>query len=235
MEVLAAQSVTSTVHLSRTEQRNIVHEVSLSIAEGESIAIMGRSGSGKTSLLSLLGLLSRPSSGAVLLGGEDTTSYSDASLARARNMNIGFVLQSYSLVKHLTAQQNVELPLLYGDRVKRKIRKQRSRELLEMLELGDRLKLKPKALSGGEQQRVAIARALVRQPKVILADEPTGALDVKTADLVLSELLRVCRELGTALVIVTHDHEVAQKLDRVIELAEGAIVQTEAGNRGQLR
>lgn len=202
---------------------HILDGVDVHVAPGERVAIMGRSGSGKTSLLSILGLLTTPTTGSVELLGEAVADKRDAQRARLRNASLGFVFQSYSLVRHLSAYRNVELPLRYGRRMARAERRERVLAALDAVGLVERGKAYPKHLSGGEQQRVAIARALVRRPAVILADEPTGALDVETADRVLGVLLTATREWNSALVVVTHDPQVAARMDRTIHLDQGRL------------
>ncbi|WP_425455228.1 ABC transporter ATP-binding protein [Allorhizocola rhizosphaerae] len=197
--------------------------VELAVAEGESVAITGRSGSGKTTLLALLGLLTPVGEGTLAIAGRNVTNLSDRNRALWRNEHIGFVFQSYSLVRHLSAYRNVELPLRYGEGLHYRQRAQRVESALDSVGLRDRARSKPRQLSGGEQQRVAIARALVRHPAVILADEPTGALDVDTASTVLRTLRTACRERRTTLVVVTHDPQVAQGMDRVVRLMDGRL------------
>ncbi len=222
--ILSAVDLTASVRLPDGSTLPILRGVSLDIHPGESVAIMGRSGSGKTTLLSLLGLLSRPDSGQVMLLGRDASRVGDRERAALRNAHLGFVFQSYSLVRHLNARANVELPLRYGSGVPRAVRRQRVQAALEAVGLGERGSAKPRHLSGGEQQRIAIARALVREPSVILADEPTGALDTSTAESVLTVLLHSARDRGTAIVIVTHDPAVAARLDRTVHINGGELV-----------
>jgi putative ABC transport system ATP-binding protein len=195
--------------------------VSLEVCEGEIIAIMGPSGSGKSTLMNVIGALDRPTSGKYLLDGEQVSEMSDDELAIVRNRKVGFVFQSFNLLGRQTALANVELPLRYagvnGDR------RTRAKEMLELVGLGERMRHKPMELSGGQQQRVAIARALVNNPAIILADEPTGNLDSKSGAEILDLLLRLNRENGTTLILVTHDPNVASHTRRVIRLRDGCI------------
>ncbi len=216
------------IPIPRQEPLRLLENVDLDVGPGESIAIMGVSGSGKSSLLAILGLLAVPGSGEVTVHEQRVTGISDRRRARARNKHIGFVFQSYSLVRHLNAFQNVELPLLYGERIPKRERIRRVRQALSVVGLENRQRSRPRQLSGGEQQRVAIARALVSAPSIILADEPTGALDVSTAETVLEVLFDACRQNGCALVIVTHDKDVAARAQRVLRLANGTLTKAAA-------
>ena len=183
--------------------------VSLTIEEGEMVAIMGPSGSGKSTLMNVLGCLDQPSGGTYLLDDVDVGSLSDDQLAAIRNRKVGFVFQQYMLLQRTSALRNVELPMLYGGK-------------------GDRLHHKPNELSGGQQQRVAIARALVNNPRIILADEPTGALDTKTGDEIMTIFERLNREQNMTVILVTHDPEVAQHARRVISVRDGAVASDES-------
>lgn len=196
--------------------------VSLSIAEGEMVAIMGPSGSGKSTLLHILGCLDRPTSGRYLLAGEVVSDLGKDRLARIRNRHIGFVFQTYNLVSQLTAVQNVELPLIYRG-VPTSDRRAAARGALEAVGLGDRLNHRPSELSGGQQQRVSIARALAAAPEVILADEPTGALDSHSGEEIL-RLLTDLNDKGQTIVMVTHDPEVSRKCYRHIRMHDGRVV-----------
>ena len=206
---------------------NALVDVSLSIDDGEFLAITGQSGSGKTTLLGLLGLLARPSEGRLLFRGEDTTAFSNSRAASLRNSESGFVFQSFQLLDRHTALENAGTPLLYAD-VSPSERRERARLALEQVGLSDRMDHCPAELSGGEQQRVAIARAIVNSPKVILADEPTGALDSRTGTEVM-DLLRMLNRAGTSVVIITHNAEIAAEAQSQVELADGRL--TGARNR----
>ena len=197
--------------------------VTLGIAEGEYVAVTGPSGSGKSTLMHLLGALDRPSSGRLLIGGRDTTKLDDAGLARLRGTEIGFVFQAFQLLARTNARDNVALPLVYQG-VGTTERRRRAVTALEAVGLGHRLSHKPTQLSGGEQQRVAIARALVGEPRLVLADEPTGNLDSANGNEVLNVLERLNRERGVAVVLVTHDAEVAARAHRLIRMRDGVVV-----------
>ncbi|HEC63025.1 MAG TPA: ABC transporter ATP-binding protein [Candidatus Acetothermia bacterium] len=196
--------------------------VDLSLEEGDSLALMGPSGSGKSTLLHIMGLLDRPTAGQVLWQGEDTSRLRPGRLAELRGRAIGFVFQTFNLIPTLSAQDNVELPLLFRG-VKRKERRGRAQELLEQVGLGQRRGHRPAQLSGGERQRVAIARALAADPQLILADEPTGNLDSVSGREIL-ELLAGLNEAGKTLVLVTHDPEAAGIARRVLRMRDGRIL-----------
>jgi putative ABC transport system ATP-binding protein len=201
--------------------------VSLRIDEGEYVAITGPSGSGKSTLMHLLGCLDRPSSGTLLIGGRDITQLNDTQLAELRNATIGFVFQSFQLLPRTTALDNVALPLVYRG-LKRAERRRRARAALEAVHLDHRLGHRPTQLSGGEQQRVAIARALVGEPKILLADEPTGNLDTDNGEQVMAILEQLNTERGVAVVLVTHEAEVADRAGRRIRIRDGRVVEDTA-------
>jgi putative ABC transport system ATP-binding protein len=201
--------------------------VTLTIAPGEYAAVIGPSGSGKSTLMHLLGLLDRPTSGTITVGGREVTSLSDTELAELRNATIGFVFQSFQLLARTTATDNVALPLLYRGTAARE-RRQRAVEALEAVGLGHRLTHRPAQMSGGEQQRVAIARALVGDPSVLLADEPTGNLDTPTGEEIMATLDQLNAERGVAVVLVTHDPEVAVRARRQIHVRDG-LVESDSG------
>ncbi|MDO9337228.1 MAG: ABC transporter ATP-binding protein [Caulobacter sp.] len=201
--------------------------VSLTIERGESVAIIGPSGSGKSSLMNILGGLDRPTAGRYLFEGEDVGAFDDNDLAAFRNARIGFVFQSFQLLPRLSALQNVELPMIYAG-VEPAERRDRAAALLEKVGLGARMGHRPTQMSGGQQQRVAIARSLANQPHLLLADEPTGALDTQTGQ----DVLRLFQELndeGLTLVIVTHDLEVAAETRRRVTFRDGHIVSDDHG------
>ena len=197
-----------------------IDRVSLTIDAGEFVAILGPSGSGKSSLMNVLGLLDRPDSGEYILNGHATHTLGTDALARMRNRFIGFVFQSYHLLPRTTAMENVQLPLLYADRTDFKAR---SEAALEAVGLSDRRNHLAEELSGGQQQRVAIARAIVNRPKLLLADEPTGNLDSKTGGEIL-DLFRALHARGTTVILITHDREVARIAGRVLTLRDGELV-----------
>lgn len=200
-------------------------EVDLTIGDGEFVAIMGASGSGKSTLMNIIGCLDKPSSGTYSLDGVELQYYSDDELADVRNRKIGFVFQQFNLLPRMTALENVMLPLIYGG-VDRERRSERAERYLKLVGLGDRVQHRPSELSGGQQQRVSIARALVNQPQILLADEPTGALDSSTSAEIMNLLDEMHRD-GLTVILVTHDQEVASYAKRVIRLKDGLVVNPE--------
>lgn len=197
-------------------------EVSLKILDGEFVAIMGTSGSGKSTLMNLIGCLDKPSSGSYSLDDLEVQNYDDDALAEVRNKKIGFVFQQFNLLPKMTALENVMLPLVYSG-IESSQRHEKAINYLKLVGLGDRIDHRPNELSGGQQQRVSIARALVNEPHILLADEPTGALDSKTSSEIMI-LLSEMHDNGLTVILVTHDNEVASYAKRVIRLKDGSIV-----------
>ena len=199
----------------------VLKNVDLDVAEGDYLAIMGPSGSGKTTLMNLIGCLDVPTSGSYLLGGREITKCSGKELAEVRNKEIGFVFQSFHLLPKLTALENVALPLLYGG-VKKEERRERARAALETVGLSDRVDHRPDQLSGGQCQRVAIARAIVGKPRLLLADEPTGALDSASGAQVM-ELFRQLHDAGSTIIMITHDRGIAHHADTIMTIRDGVL------------
>jgi putative ABC transport system ATP-binding protein len=204
----------------------VLRGVDFAIAQGEMVALMGPSGSGKSTLLNILGCLDRPSRGRYGLGGRDVSTLTRTEQAWVRLHYLGFIFQAFHLVGDSTVLENVEMPLFYAG-VAPKERKQRAAQLLERVGLKERMDHRPNQLSGGQRQRVAIARALVNRPRVLLADEPTGALDTRTGHEVLARLHELHVETGLTILLVTHDPEVARSADRIIHVRDGRIVSEE--------
>lgn len=200
----------------------VLKGVSVTVSKGEFVAIMGPSGSGKSTLMNIIGCLDRPTSGDYWLNGERVSEYDDTKLAKVRNRSIGFVFQQFQLLSRLDALKNVELPMVYAG-IPKKERQERAAEALKKVGLADRMTHLPNELSGGQKQRVAIARAIVNQPAIILADEPTGALDTKTSASIM-EQFRQLNEEGTTLVVVTHELEVAEYAERTVLVRDGVIM-----------
>jgi putative ABC transport system ATP-binding protein len=220
--LIQLRGVTKTLK-GQQQPRTILDGLDLTVDRGECIAILGRSGSGKSTLLSLIGLFDRPDSGEYLLDGQDLAGIPERRAAKLRSARFGFIFQRFFLLKHLTAAQNVAMALVNGQGwLPRRKRRARTLEALDQVGIAHLAKQRPAKLSGGEQQRVAVARALVRNPSLLLADEPTGALDTETGNLVI-EVMRAATDRGCALVLVTHDQAHAAKMQRVMRLTDGAL------------
>ncbi|WP_226530159.1 ABC transporter ATP-binding protein [Metabacillus niabensis] len=207
----------------------VLKNINLTIHNGEFVAIMGPSGSGKSTLMNVIGCLDNPTSGTYLLDEEDISTYKDEMLAKVRNLSIGFVFQQFQLLPRLSALKNVELPMVYAG-YKKKEREERAKQALEKVGLGDRINHLPNELSGGQKQRVAIARSIVNEPKIILADEPTGALDSKTSISIMEQFTQLNKE-GTTVILVTHEQEVADYANRIITVRDGIILSDEERGR----
>jgi len=220
MSVIDIRGITK-MYGRKKNQTEVLHEIQLTVSRGEFVAITGPSGSGKSTLMNILGLLDVPDSGEYFLDGIDISSAKDGKLADMRLHHIGFVFQSFNLVQNINIRDNIELPMIYG-RVHLKERRRRSKQMLEMMGIGDKLKSLPNELSGGQQQRVAIARALANQPGLILADEPTGNLDTKSGRVIM-DLLKQLKDHGVTVVMITHDPGLAQQSGRVITVRDGQI------------
>lgn len=213
------------IYQNGSQDLHVLNKVNLSIEEGEFVAIMGPSGSGKSTLMNIIGLLDTPSAGQYQLDGMEVSQLNEKALARIRNEKIGFVFQQFFLLSKINALQNVELPLIYAG-VEAKVRRELSRQYLKKVGLGERMKHLPSELSGGQKQRVAIARALVNEPAIILADEPTGALDTKTSQQIMTLLVELNRE-GKTIIMVTHEPEIAAYASRCILVRDGHIISRE--------
>ena len=201
----------------------VVKGVSICVAAGEFVCLVGKSGCGKTTLLSLLSGLEHPTKGKVVLNGKEITDASEDDLALFRRENVGFIFQSFNLIPTLSAWENVALPL-FPVKISNEERRRRATELLEQMELGHRMEHLPSALSGGEKQRVAIARALINKPKILFADEPTGNLDSATGDAIMEILNRLHTKEGVAILMVTHEAELAKTADRLVRMHDGEII-----------
>ena len=200
----------------------VLKNISFKVNKGEFLAIMGSSGSGKSTMMNILACLDSQYEGTYILDGIDISKLSENQLSEIRNKKIGFIFQSFNLLPRLSALENVELPLVYSS-VPKAERHKRAAELLEMVGLKDRMHHKPNELSGGQRQRVAIARAIAKKPKLLLCDEPTGALDYKTGKLVLKLLYDICKTTNTTVIIITHNKAISKMADRVIEIADAKV------------
>lgn len=222
MNVVRTESLTK-IYGQATHEVRALDNVSFSVDEGEFVAIMGPSGSGKSTLLYMLGGLEKPTSGHIWLAGQDLSTLKDKALARLRRQKIGFVFQFFNLIPVLTARENVAMPLIL-DGVPRAVALERADQTIEQMGLLDRKTHRPSELSGGQQQRIALARSLVTEPALLLSDEPTGNLDSKTSDEVITLLRRIVDDFGCTMVMVTHDARVAAHADRIVFLKDGQIV-----------
>lgn len=200
-----------------------VNHANLSVESGEAVAIVGPSGSGKSTLLNIIGLILKPDSGSVAVGGEEVLSMNDRRCSAFRNASFGYIVQDFALLDDETVYHNIRIPLLYNRQIRRREHKPRIREIAQKLDISDKLNRKAGKLSGGERQRVAIARAIVCDQPIILADEPTGSLDAANKSNVMDILMRLCKESGKTLIIVTHDPSIAERCDRVVQMADGRI------------
>lgn len=218
--VIVAENLVKTYKMGDIEV-NALRGLNTTIYRNEVVSIMGPSGSGKSTLMNILGCLDRPTSGTYTLDGESVAGMTDDQLANIRNRKVGFIFQSFNLLSRATALSNVELPLRYSGKTEG--RRERARQSLEAVGLKDRMTHKPYELSGGQQQRVAIARALVNDPAIIMADEPTGNLDSKVGQEIMDLLLNLNRQVGTTLIIVTHDPKVAAQTQRIIRIRDGMV------------
>lgn len=224
MEVmLELKNIRKSFYLNTPNELEILHGLDLTVEKGEFLSIVGASGSGKSTFMNIIGVLDRPTEGYYNLDGVDIGKAKDSELSKIRNKKIGFVFQTYNLVARTSALKNVELPMLYAA-VKKKERVERAKELLDLVEMSDRMTHNPDELSGGQKQRVAIARAMANNPSIILADEPTGALDSKTGRMIMDIFHKLHKEQGKTIILITHSPELAEETERIITLKDGEII-----------
>ena len=216
------RNVVKTYNEGEPSELTVLHGVDFYADQGEFVSIVGPSGCGKSTLMNLIGMLDRPTEGAYAFNGEPVYAKEDKELASYRSKNIGFIFQNFNLIGRMDALQNVAMPMMYAG-VERKERDKRAAELLDRMGMGDRLHHNPNELSGGQKQRVAIARSLANDPDLLLADEPTGALDSKTGRMVMDLFHELNQELGKAIVFITHNPELAEETGRVVEMMDGRI------------
>ena len=209
-------------YIGQPNELEILHGIDLDVTEGEFLSIVGASGSGKSTLMNLIGALDRPTSGTYFLDGQDVGQADDLALSAIRCKKVGFVFQNFNLIPRTNALKNVELPMMYAG-VPQRQRTERAMALLDMVEMADRMYHQPNELSGGQKQRVAIARAMANDPAIVLADEPTGALDSKTGRLVMDIFHRLNRNQGKTVILITHNRELAKETSRIVTMRDGML------------
>ena len=222
-KIIEMKEIRKRFYVGTPNELEVLKGIDLTVREGEFVAIVGASGSGKSTLMNIIGSLDRPTSGSYILDGVNMTAAKDMELSRIRNRKIGFVFQTYNLIPKTNSLKNVEMPMLYAGMPNKK-RIQRAKELLELVGMGDRMKHLPEELSGGQKQRVAIARAMANDPAIILADEPTGALDSVTGRMVMDLFHELHKKQGKTIVLITHSPELAEETQRVITIKDGCIL-----------
>lgn len=227
--IIDLKGIVKRFYIGSPNELEILHGIDLQVKEGEFLSIVGSSGSGKTTMMNIIGVLDRATEGEYTLDGVDVAKAKDKELSHIRNQKIGFVFQTYNLVSRTSALKNVELPMLYASMGKRE-RTDRAKELLAMVGMESRMAHNPDELSGGQKQRVAIARAMANDPSIILADEPTGALDSKTGRMIMDIFQQLNREQGKTIVLITHSQELAEETGRIVTLKDGEIIGERRGS-----
>ena len=228
-QLIRMRGIVKRFYVGQPNELEILHGIDLDVNEGEFVSIVGASGSGKSTLMNMIGALDRPTEGTYWLDGTDVEDALDDELSQIRNRKIGFVFQNFNLISRTNALRNVELPMMYAGLPQKK-RTQRAEELLDLVGMGDRMLHQPNELSGGQKQRVAIARAMANDPAIILADEPTGALDSKTGRMVMDLFHQLNREQGKTIVLITHNQELAEETGRILTMRDGILYTN--GERG---
>lgn len=226
--IIEMTDIVKKFYIGSPNELTILKGISIHVEEGEFVSIVGASGSGKSTLMNIIGALDHPTTGEYILSGENIRDMKANKLSDIRNRRIGFVFQTFNLIPRTSALRNVELPMLYGG-VPRRERTGRARELMELVEMSDRMKHLPSELSGGQKQRVAIARAMSMDPDIILADEPTGALDTETGRLVMNLFHKLNQERGKTIVLITHNPELAAETGRIFTLSDGQVIRESRG------
>ena len=221
-QLIRMRGIVKRFYIGQPNELEILHGIDLDVKEGEFVSIVGASGSGKSTLMNMIGVLDRPTEGTYWVDGTDVQDAQDDELSQIRNRKIGFVFQNFNLISRTNARKNVELPMMYAG-IPQKKRTQRAEELLDLVGMADRMDHQPNELSGGQKQRVAIARAMANDPAIILADEPTGALDSKTGRMVMDLFHRLNREQGKTIVLITHNQELAAETSRVLTMRDGIL------------
>lgn len=227
--IVDAKNIYKRYYIGQPNELEILHGIDIKIYPGEFVAIVGASGSGKSTLMNILGVLDKPTEGEYYLDGVDVSNSDDSELSAIRNRKIGFVFQTYNLISRQSALKNVELPMLYAG-LSGRARTKRAKELMAMVGMDDRMEHNPDELSGGQKQRVAIARAMGNDPAMILADEPTGALDTKTGRMVMDIFHKLNEEHGKTIILITHSPELAEETQRILTLSDGLIVGEREGS-----
>ena len=227
--IIRMRGIYKRFYIGQPNELEILHGIDLDVMPGEFLSIVGPSGSGKSTLMNLIGVLERPTEGQYILDSTTVSTAKDDQLSAIRNKSIGFVFQNFNLIARTNAQKNVELPMMYAG-VPAGKRAARARELLAMVDMADRMNHQPNELSGGQKQRVAIARAMANDPAIILADEPTGALDSKTGRMVMDLFHKLNREQGKTIILITHNQELAEETDRFVTMRDGRLY---VGNTGE--
>lgn len=226
--IIDMKGIVKKFYIGSPNELTILKGIDLVVNEGEFISIVGASGSGKSTLMNIIGALDRPTEGEYTLDGMEINTANDQKLSNIRNQKIGFVFQTFNLIPRTSALKNVELPMLYAN-VPRSERTKRAKELLNMVDMGERMSHQPNELSGGQKQRVAIARSMANDPAIILADEPTGALDSSTGRLVMDLFHTLHNEQGKTIVLITHNPELAEETQRIVTIRDGQIISDEKG------
>ena len=226
--IIRMRDIYKRFYIGQPNELEILHGIDLDVMPGEFLSIVGPSGSGKSTLMNLIGVLDRPTEGSYILDGVDVSAARDDRLSAIRNKSIGFVFQNFNLIARTNAQKNVELPMMYAGLPAGK-RAQRAKELLAMVDMADRMNHPPNELSGGQKQRVAIARAMANDPAILLADEPTGALDSKTGRMVMDLFHRLNREQGKTIILITHNQELARETHRYVTMRDGRLYVGDTG------
>ena len=227
--IIDLHGIVKRFYIGQPNELELLHGIDLTVKEGEFVSIVGASGSGKTTLMNIIGVLDRPTEGDYILDGVDVGKAKDRELSGIRNQKIGFVFQTYNLISRTSALRNVELPMMYAG-VGKKERIERAKYYLEMVGMQDRMSHRPDELSGGQKQRVSIARAMTNDPSIILADEPTGALDSRTGRKIMDIFHKLNRDQGKTIVLITHSNELAEETERIITLKDGEIIGERRGS-----
>ena len=230
--MMTLRGITKNFFIGTPNELHVLKGIDLTVNEGEFVAVVGQSGSGKSTLMNIIGALDRPTAGEYVLDDVDMIKAKDAELSAIRNRKIGFVFQTYNLISKTNAIKNVEMPMLYGG-IPMRQRNERAKELLQLVGMGERMKHLPEELSGGQKQRVAIARAMAMDPAIILADEPTGALDSETGRLVMDLFHKLHEEHGKTIILITHSPELAEETQRVVTIKDGNIMGERPGRASQ--